>query len=259
MLAAGLTVESDKIELFREKINEFALESEPVVPVLNIDCKINPISINTDLLNSISILEPFGAENPQPLFGLYNMELSGIQPVGAGKHLRLNLRRKNANISVILFSVTQEEFPFVIGDFIDVAVRLGVNEYQGKTQVSIQAKAIKLSKVADCDVCESMRAYEDFYLGASLSEKDKNSLHIDRDFCGNVYRFVKSNNGWKHSAELLCYRLGLSAEKTGACQIALDVFNELGILVYNEGKYIIPEVNVKAALENSDIFKRASE
>ena len=227
--------------------------------MLNIDCKINPASINIDLLNSISILEPFGAENPQPLFGLYNMELSGIQPVCAGKHLRRSLRRKNASISVILFSVTQEEFAFVVGDVVDVAVRLSVNEYQGKAQVSIQAKAIKLSAVADCDVCESMRAYEDFYLGDSLSEGDKVSLHIDRDFCGNVYRFVKSNNGWNHSAEMLCYRLGLSAEKTGACQIALDVFSELGILVYNEGKYIIPEINVKSALENSDIFRRAAE
>ncbi len=259
VLAAGLTVESDKIDIFREKINEFALKCDPAVPVLNIDCKINPVSINTDLLNSISILEPFGAENPQPLFGLYNMELSGIQPVGAGKHLRLTLRRKTTSIAVILFSVTQEEFPFSIGDSIDVAVKLGVNEYQGKTQVSIQAKAIKLSKVNENDVCDSMRAYEDFCLKSQLSSEDKEMLKVDRELCGNVYRFVKANNGWNYSTEILCYRLGLPAVKTGACQIALDVFCELGILIYNEGKYIIPKENIKSALENSEIFKRATE
>ena len=48
VLAAGLTVESNKIDLFREKINEFALKGDAAVPVLNIDCKINPVSINTD-------------------------------------------------------------------------------------------------------------------------------------------------------------------------------------------------------------------
>ena len=259
VLAAGLTVESDKIDLFREKINEFALKGDPAVPVLNIDCKINPVSINTELLSSINILEPFGAENPQPIFGLYNMELTGIQPVGAGKHLRLNLRRKNTSIAVIMFSVTQEEFPYTLGDTVDVAVKLGVNEYQGKTQVSIQAKAIKLSKINDTEVCESMRAYEDFCLNAPLSTESKEMLFIDREFCGNVYRFVKANNGWNYATEILCYRLGLPSQKTGACQIALDVFCELGILIYNEGKYIIPKESVKSALENSEIFKRATE
>jgi single-stranded-DNA-specific exonuclease len=259
VLAAGLTVESDKIDLFREKINEFALNGDPAVPVLSIDCKINPSSINIDLLNSINILEPFGAENPQPLFGLYNMELTGIQPVGAGKHLRLSLRRKSTSIVVIMFSVTQEEFPYTLGDVVDVAVKFGVNEYQGKTQVSIQAKAIKLSKISDTEVCSSLRAYEDFCLNAPLLAESKEMLFIDRDFCGNVYRFIKANNGWNYSTEILCYRLGLPSQKTGACQIALDVFCELGILVYNEGKYIVPEESHKSALDNSEIFKRATE
>ena len=104
-----------------------------------------------------------------------------------------------------------------------------------------------------------MRAYEDFCLDAPLSSESKEMLKIDRDFCGNVYRFVKANDGWNYSTEILCYRLGLPAVKTGACQIALDVFCELGILIYNDGKYIIPKENIKSALENSDIFTRATE
>ncbi len=259
VLAAGLTVDSDKIDLFREKINEFAMQGDMAVPVLNIDCKINPVSINVDLLSSINILEPFGAENPQPLFGLYNMELTGIQPVGAGKHLRLVLRRKNTSVTVIVFSVTQEEFSFNIGDKVDVAVKLSLGEYQGKAQVNIQVKAIKLSTSSDEMVVESFRAYEDFCITSQLTEDNKHNLSVNRELCSNVYRYVKANNGWKHSPEILCYRLGLPFEKTGACQIALDVFCELGILVYNEGKYILPEENVKSALENSEIFKRASE
>ena len=70
---------------------------------------------------------------------------------------------------------------------------------------------------------------------------------------------LKANNGWNYATEILCYRLGLPSQKTGACQIALDVFCELGILIYNEGKYIIPKESVKSALENSEIFKRATE
>jgi len=258
VLAAGVTVESDKIDLFRDKINEYAQMSEAAVPTLKIDCKLNPSSINVDMLSSLQVLEPFGAENPQPLFGLYNMEITAVQPVGAGKHLRITVRRKNSSVTVILFSVTLEEFPYKVGDTVDLAVKLSENEFQGKTQVSIQAKAIKLSNVSDDEVIASLHDYEDFCVSESIPQEKMQKLCINRDFCGNIYRFVKSNNGWNFSAETLCYRLGLSAEKVAACQISLDVLTELGILLYKDGKYLLPTETVKTALENSEIFKKAN-
>lgn len=258
VLAAGLTVDSDKIDLFREKINEYAEKSEAAVPVLKIDCKLNPSSITVDMLSSLRLLEPFGAENPQPLFGLYNMEITAIQPVGAGKHLRITLRRKNAYITVIMFSVALEDFPYVIGDKVDLAVKLSENEYQGKAQVSIQAKAIKLSDIDDDKVISSLHNYEDFCACQELPKEKKEAICISREFCGNVYKYVKSCNGWNFGAETLCYRLGLPPERTAACQISLDALTELGILSCKDGKYTIPAETVKNPIENSGIFRKAN-
>ena len=256
VLAAGLTVDSDKIDAFREKINEYALKAEAAVPTLRIDCKLNPTSINVDMLSSLQVLEPFGAENPQPLFGLYNMEITAVQPVGAGKHLRITVKRKNNIITVIMFSVTLEEFPYNVGDTVDLAVRLSENEFQGKTQVSIQAKAIKLSGVDDDRVISSIHAYEDFCAQEEVSQELKEKISVNREFCANVYKFIKANNGWNYSAEVLCYRLGLSPEQIAACQISLDVLTELGILILKDKKYIIPAQTVKNPLENSKIFQK---
>ncbi len=257
VLAAGLTVDSDKIDLFREKINEYAGKSEAAIPVLNIDCKLNPSSITVDMLSSLQLLEPFGAENPQPLFGLYNMEITAIQPVGAGKHLRITVKRKNSMVTVIMFSVTLEEFPYKVGDTVDLAVKLSENEFQGKTQVSIQAKAIKLSDIDDDKVISSLHNYEDFCACSELPKEKKEAVCINRDFCGNVYKYVKSCNGWNFGAEILCYRLGLPPEKTAACQISLDALTELGILSFKDGKYTIPAGTVKNPIENSVIFRKA--
>ena len=256
VLAAGLTVDSDKIEAFREKINEYAVNAEAAVPTLKIDCKLNPSSINVDMLSSLQILEPFGAENPQPLFGLYNMEITAIQPVGSGKHLRITVKRKNSIVTVIMFSVTLEEFPFKVGDTVDLAVKLSENEFQGKIQISIQAKAIKLSGVDDDEAIASIHAYEDFCAEETVSEELKANISVNREFCGNVYKFVKANNGWNFSAEVLCYRLGLSPKQIAACQISLDVLTELGILNLKDGKYTIPAQTVKNPLENSKIFQK---
>lgn len=259
ILAAGLSVESDRIDEFRDKINEYAESKEAPIPVLNIDCKLNPASITLEMLSSLRLLEPYGAENPQPLFGLYDMEITALQPVGSGKHMRITVKRKGYTFTVIMFSVTPEEFPYSVGDVVDMAVKLGSNEFQGKTQISIQAKAIKLSSVNDNIAIEAIHNYEDFCCCTELSEEVKERLSIDREFCGNVYRYIKTNNGWNFSAEMLCYRLGLSDEKIGACQISLDILTEIGVLLQKDGKYILPEVTVKSNLENSQIFKKVVE
>ena len=256
VLAAGLTVDNEKIDTFREKINEYADKADAPVPTLKIDCKLNPSSINIDMLSSLQVLEPFGAENPQPLFGLYNMEITAIQPVCAGKHLRITVKRKTSIITVIMFSVNLEDFPYKVGDTVDLAVKLSENEFQGKVQVSIQAKAIKLSGVDDDEAITSIHAYEDFCAQEIVSQELKTDISVNRDFCGNVYKFVKGNNGWNYSSEILCYRLGLSPKQIAACQISLDVLTELGILILKDGKYTIPAQTVKNPLENSKIFQK---
>ena len=259
VLAAGLSIEGHNIDAFRKMINQYADTVEDAVPVLNIDCKLNPLSINMDILESAEVLEPYGADNPQPLFGLYNMELVSVQPVGNGKHLRLNLHKNGCSLNAIMFSVTTAEFPYAPGDKVDLAVKLSANEYMGKTQVSIQVKDIRLSDFDDVKVIKSINDYEAFCRGDELSPAAKKELCVDRDFCGKVYRYVRGFNGWRYSAEMLCYRLGLSEEKVMSCKIALDALSELGIIIYNEGKYILPDESVKASLDNSEVFRRATQ
>ncbi len=255
ILAAGLTVEKSNIDIFRDRINQYAKEQENPVAVLNIDCKLNPASISTELISSISLLEPYGAENPSPIFGLYNMEIGSVQPVGNGKHLRLNIKKKGYSLSAILFSTTLEEFSFAEGDKVDLAVKLTENEYMGKVKVNIQVKDIKLSGSNDEKILTAQRDYEDFYAGESL---DEDKIFVDRDFCGKIYKYIKQNNGWRYSAELLCHRLGLGEDYLLSCKIALDVLTELGIVLLDGEKYVLPKGNVKNSLENSEIFKRAT-
>lgn len=259
VLAAGLSIESEKIDEFRLMINEYAEKISEAVPILHIDCKLNPSSINTDMLSSMEILEPFGADNPQPLFGLYNMQITGIQPVGGGKHLRISVSKKGYSLTAIMFSVSPDEFPYRVSDTVDLAVRLSANEYMGRTQVNVQIKDIKLSSFDDDTVIIAQNDYEDFCVGRELSKLGRDNLKVNREFCGNVYRYIKSNNGWNYSAEVLCYRLGLKAEDILSCKIALDVLSELGIIICKDGKYALPEGNIKSSLDNSTLFRRAEE
>lgn len=257
VLAAGLSIDKGRISEFRDKINEYAEKSEPTVGVLHIDCKLNPAGIDVDMVSSLQILEPYGAENPQPLFGLYGMSVAGIQSVGNGKHARITLKKNGVSLSAIMFSVAPEGLPYVTGDKVDVAVKLSENEYQGKTQVSVQVKDIRLSGYDEDKIIATERLYEDFCKEKEDSTRFMGKIIVDRAFCGDVYRYIKNNGGWKYSSEILCYRLGLPEERLADCSIALDVLSELGIIILKEGKYILPSENIKVSLENSSVFKRA--
>ncbi|MBQ6935350.1 MAG: single-stranded-DNA-specific exonuclease RecJ [Clostridia bacterium] len=254
-LAAGLTVETKKIDEFRTLINEYAKNSEEVLPVLELDCKLNPASISLDLLSSISVLEPFGAENPQPIFGLFGMKITGIQPVGGNKHIRLTVNKNGVSLPVMLFSVVPEDFPFCVSDVVDLAIRLSQNEYMGEIKVSIQVKDIKLSAMNDDEIQKSLMLYESFRRGDVLTEGQKENLLPDRDFCGNVYRFFKANNGFNANEEILCYRLGLKEEKLAVLKIAIDMFLELKVINLFNGKYFLPTEQKKVVLENSVLYQ----
>ncbi len=255
VLAAGLSVEKNKIDLFREKINEYARSQVRPVAELNIDCKLNPASINLDMISSVEQLAPFGADNPQPVFGLYNMKITGLQPVSNGKHLRMSLEKNGYTIGAIMFSVDMSSFPYKESDKVDLAVRLSLGEYMGKTKINIQVKDIKFSDINDEKVILSQQIYDDFCNG-EINEK---CLSVTRELCGSIYRFMKVNNNYRYSAETLCYRLGLSGDMVASCQIALDALVELGILLFENGVYSLPVENVKNAIENSSIFNKAIE
>ncbi len=257
-LAAGLTVQTDKIDEFRALINEYASTAQAAVAELHIDCKLNPVSIKVELLESIEQLAPFGAENPQPLFGLYNMVITATQPVGNGKHMRITVEKNGCTVTAIMFSVEPVQFPFREGDRVDLAVRLSVNEYMGKARVNVQIKDIKLSDFDDNRVILSQKDYEAFCIEEPISEQGSEDLSVTRELCGIIYKFMIAKNTWHHSAEILAFRLGLSAKDILSCRIALDCLTELGILNYSDGVYSLPPQAVKNPIENSKTFIKAN-
>ena len=104
-LAAGIGLKTENIGDFRKAINRYADGIEMPYPIQNIDFKLNPAYVNVEMLNAIEQLEPFGAGNPQPIFGLYNMTITDIQPIGNGKHLRVILERNGVSLQLSLIHI----------------------------------------------------------------------------------------------------------------------------------------------------------
>lgn len=253
-LAAGFGMDSENLPAFKKAVQDYAKTVDMPFATVDLDCRLKPEFISADVLDVISQLEPFGAGNPQPLFGLFGMTLSSVQPIGSGKHIRLSLKRGNATVTALYFGVTVNDFPYNEGDIVDLAVRLEKNEYMGQVKVSVYVKDIRMSGTDDEKYLKSVRLYEKLKRKEKLSDKQIDFITPTRQNIADVFRFLRSNRGWKHDIDVLCYRL--SSDGSDACRVltAIDVLEELGIVRKNGNEILLADTEQKVNLEDSKLL-----
>ena len=256
VLAAGFSLKSENLDKFRVAIEQYAKTVEMPFPVLEIDLRLRPEFVSADLLEVINSLEPFGAGNPQPVFGLYRMTLTSVQPIGGGKHLRLTVKKGECSHTALLFSTTMDEFPYRAGDVIDLAVKLERNEYMGQVRVSIYVKDIRMSGTDDSKYLKSVRLYERIKREDRITERQAQFALPQRDFFANVYRFIKENGGWQYSTDVLCYRLGDDGSNACKVLVCIDALCELGILKTTDDKILLADTGKKVNLDSSELLTR---
>ncbi|MCM1364075.1 MAG: single-stranded-DNA-specific exonuclease RecJ [Faecalibacterium sp.] len=254
-LAAGFGLKSVDIDTFRKAVNDYAKTVEMPFAKTEVDCRLRPNFISADILPIIDSLEPFGAGNPQPIFGLFSMKLLAVQPIGAGKHIRLTLSRNDTNITALKFGTSIDNFPYHKDDVLDLAVRLEKNEYMGEVKVSIYIKDIRMSGTDDEKYLYSVRLYEKIKRGDRILRTEAADALPDRKFVADVYRFICANGGWNFDSDVLCYRLG--GDGSNACKvlISIDVLAELGIFAKNGEKITIANTSIKVNLDDSKLLK----
>lgn len=235
-MAAGVTLKANQVEAFRLKINEFAAQVCEIMPAaeLRLDCKLNPASLSVQMPQDIQSLEPFGAGNQAPLFGLFDMTLSQVIPVGNGNHLRLICEKKGACVTCMRFGVKEEEFPFVPGDRIDLAVSLEAREYRGAPQLTVQVKDIRLSGLDMEECLRSFRYYEKFRREEALTRQESQVLTPTRDELAALYRRLVSESGKSCSAQTLLAVLATAGFSMGKLLLCLDILEERGLILRQE-------------------------
>lgn len=256
-LAAGFSVRNDMIGEFRVAINEYAQNLGDFAPVLNIDCRLNPAGINNSLLDSLALLEPFGAENPQPLFALKNLTVTGVKAIGAtSKHVSLTLEKANTHFRAVWFGMREDEFPFRIGENIDIAVNIEKNEFRGEVKPSVMIRAAKLSGCDDEELFRGFALYDRVKYRQSVSAEDRLAACPDRQIIKEVFRAVRSTPCRVGEEENLTLRLSRPAFEVCRVRIALDALIETGVLAAREGFYTLSGSGEKVSLMESDILRK---
>ncbi len=145
-LAAGLSIKTENIEKFREAINKQTItkiDENTLVPTVSIDAVIKPSYITLETVDEINRLQPFGVDNPSPIFAVRNIKIHKISTMSDGKHLRMTLLKENKFLDAVGFGMGEYYNHLKEGDFIEVAFGLDINDYKGFKNVQLILKDIK--------------------------------------------------------------------------------------------------------------------
>jgi len=261
-MAVGFGIRRESIEPFIQAINAYAAEHPVPAPTLQLDCKLNPSQLSVSLASGLSMLEPYGAGNPTPLFGLYQMTLRDIRELGGGKHLRLTLSRGDSTIYAMKFSTSLAEFPYAVGDVVDLAVTLDVNVYNNTENLSVFIRELRFSGIDEDEYISSKEIFERFCRGDILTAEQAASITPGRDEFAVVYRYLRSNNGYRYPLETLLYRLSAGISY-GKLRVVLECMNELSLIRIDEGMYDCEirmcKVEGKVSLADSLIIQKLKE
>ncbi|MFN2291305.1 MAG: single-stranded-DNA-specific exonuclease RecJ [Anaerolineae bacterium] len=139
--AAGFTVRTENLEALRQRLKAIAaerLDDVELKPTLEIDAEIDLASVDWDTRAALRTIEPCGMGNPQPVLVSRRVEVRSRRPIGReGKHLKLVLGDSRGLAWDAIFFRQGALSQHVPGQ-VDVAYRLGVNEWNRQKRLQIE-------------------------------------------------------------------------------------------------------------------------
>lgn len=262
-MAVGISLEKEKINDFRKAINAYCKDIKMPYNILHIDCKLNPNQLDLSILDSLSYIEPCGASNPSPIFGLYNMTVIATKEMGNGKHMRITFSRGQGQVPVyaVYFNHNFQSCSYRNGDIVDVAVSLDRNIYNGQENLSVIIKDIKYSQSNNEELIDSERIFDKFAKRYRLTKNEVMSILPTRNDFAYVYRFLKQNKGFIYGEYALVNALNYKISM-GKLIVILYSMKELGLINWQQGLYqsiIEMKESGKVNLEDSVFIKKLKE
>jgi single-stranded-DNA-specific exonuclease len=259
--AAGLSVEYKNIYELDRRLNEYADKNNADTErgtIYNIECEVEVNNIDCETVREIESLEPFGCENPAPLFMAADCKIMNITPMGENKHIKIefeyninieienNINNKNNKVyfEAVYFNMEPENFGYGRYDEVDLACGISINEYMNRERVQYLIKDIK---------------------------RGANSIPGREDF-KSVYMFIL--NCWKMKKDIV-YNGEYNIDKMYGSYIdntrnkisrfkfltTLDIFSETEVIYMERDSDVIRKIKInsqdkKINLEESEIYKK---
>ncbi|MBE6631448.1 MAG: hypothetical protein E7623_01970 [Ruminococcaceae bacterium] len=276
-LAAGLSIERDRLDEFKKRINAYAkthVSEEDAEVSLEIDCEVFPKELNIALAEELLCLEPYGISNPVPLFVMRNLRVTDICGIGQNKHTRLTLSSADgARITALCFGTEPEAVNSVNGELIDIVFNININEFQNQKSVQMIVKDMAFTTDSSSSKLRHNKLIEKIRSGGSLTQRECISYIPCREDYVLLYRFIRKEihagrdvfSDHYFASQHIGHPEKLNMTKI---RMILKVFGEAGIIIAeripaqfslgNSYRFTLGETDKKFSLESSDLYRDLS-
>ena len=229
-MAAGLSLREEELPAFRAAFAAYAgahLSEEDYEPKVSVEFEMMPEELTLDLVEELSLLEPYGMGNPKPYFGCRNVRGREAMAIGREQnHLRFKLGTEEAPVTSLMWN-RADLAAAVNREALDVVYAPAINEWNGRR--SLQCMVEDLSPAASERVFPEKELLRDIYRYFYAMQRGQGLIPFDTavltaGFCQSFHHISQ-------------YTMGA----------ALRIFQELGILRenLNENRYYLPPVQGK--------------
>ena len=253
--AGGFSLEKKDLQGFMDGLEKYAA-SLPERPVTQIPvcADLTASDITVENVEGLSILEPFGEQNPQPVFLFPDCVVTDIMPMSEGAHTRLTLDMNGTKLDAPIFRQRTEDFPYKKGDRLNILASLGVNEWNGRKSIRLRVIDMRRKGIKQEKLINAEDYYDRFRRGELTDERLLKGMTPDRGIMGKIYLNIKG----KSTPHDLYSSLG--DENVNYCMLlnALDIFDEAGLISYDRFANTVErrQVTGKADLTLTPTYKK---
>jgi single-stranded-DNA-specific exonuclease len=151
-LAAGVTLPTKNIPLFRERVNEFyrtkKLFNQEALLLPKEDVTLAHFAdVHEVLLNELEKLEPFGSGNPEPILKAADLVVTNMRRMGAdAQHVKLELRDELGKALQFLAFNAPGHFFVEPGEYVTIWFQPMLNEWQGRRSIEGRLLHLEISE-----------------------------------------------------------------------------------------------------------------
>ncbi len=167
-LAAGLTIDKSNVSAFRKAINEYASKSFDFGSVCNYidaDFEIGVNEITVEHAKQLQSMEPFGLQNPLPLFFIKDALIKELYSIGDGKHIKMIIEKNGCLATALYFGMSVDRFAFTEGDTVDFMCNMDLNDFRGTLSVQIVVKDVRMSEKDNLEKLHNEKVFEEVFNG----------------------------------------------------------------------------------------------
>lgn len=253
--AGGFSLDKGNIEMFNNALQKYAESEFPVMPALTLhaDKLILPEELSAQSISTLSLLQPCGEGNPQPLFAMLSVRLLDVLPLSGGTHTKLKLTYGNMGVYGLMFGAKTAEFPYKAGTMLDILAYPEINTYGGQTSVNIRIADLRKSGISQQKYFAAKNAYERYKRGEGVERALITRIVPERNELAVIYKALSPNS---ISFDSLYFSICSNDINYCKFRLAIDIFEELGLIQtdrYNETLCRLP-VEKKVNLDDSQLL-----